>query len=224
MKKRQFINFKDKALALRKQGKTYRDINAVLGTAIPKSTFSTWLHSMALTEVELSTIEARKRNNILNGNKKADFNRKLRKEVVSQATKDRYAHLHDLARKNDIAKICLAILYLCEGSKRRSSGCCFGNSDPHIISLFLELLRNSYETDESKFRCTVQCRADQDPEKLALFWSGATGIPLKLFYPPQIDKRTIGKPTKKLDYKGVCKIDYFSVAIYNELQVIGALL
>lgn len=116
------------------------------------------------------------------------------------------------------------MLYLCEGSKRNGGSLCFGNSDPTIIRLFLRLFRICYPVDEGKFRCTVQCRADQDLKQLPLFWSKVTQIPLNQFYRSRVDQRTIGLPTKKVDYKGVCRIDYFSAAIYNELRVVGGLL
>jgi hypothetical protein len=51
--------------------------------------------------------------------------------------------------------------------------------------------------DEKKFRCTVQCRADQNSEALISFWSTTTLIPQNQFYRLRIDKRIIGMPTKK---------------------------
>lgn len=117
-------------------------------------------------------------------------------------------------------KIVLAILYIAEGHKNRSS-VVFGNSDPEIIRMFMKLMRSTYEIDESKFRITVQCRADQDPKVLKVFWSEVTKVTHKQFYKPQIDKRTVHKPTKKKDYKGVCRIDYFSAIINQELKYIA---
>jgi len=45
-----------------------------------------------------------------------------------------------------------------------------------------------------------------------------TKIPKSQFYKARIDKRTIDKPTKKVNYKGVCRIDYFSSDIRIELD------
>lgn len=224
MRRRQFIHLKARALALRRQGKTYQDINAILGVIIPKSTLSTWLHELFLTEGELEAIRASQVHHIKRGAEKAAIVKRFRKELMMRDIKERNFYLRDVLCGPDTAKIGLAIFYLCEGGKRSGGYCSFGNSDPHIISLFLELLRGSYQLDESKFRCTVQCRADQDQKVLATFWSSITKIPLRQFYAARIDKRTIGKPTQKLDYKGVCKVDYFSAAIYNELKIIGDLL
>ncbi|MCX6715889.1 MAG: hypothetical protein NT077_02600 [Candidatus Taylorbacteria bacterium] len=93
-----------------------------------------------------------------------------------------------------------------------------------LIAMFLQLLRKCYTLDEEKFRCTVMCRADQDIAQLQNFWSGITHIPLMKFYRATIDQRTIGKPTRKPDYKGVCRINYFSAMIAKELCQIPKLL
>lgn len=89
-----------------------------------------------------------------------------------------------------------------------------------MIGLFLKLLRQCYEIDEKKFRFTLQCRADQNVKKLEDYWSKVTRIPLSQCFKVQIDPRTIGKPSKKKDYKGVCRIDYFSAHIDTELKII----
>ena len=78
--------------------------------------------------------------------------------------------------------------------------------------------------DANKFRCTVQCRSDADIPALEKFWSSLTGIPKKQFYKARVDQRTVGKISKNLEYKGVCRLDYFSAHIYNELTAIGKIL
>jgi hypothetical protein len=85
-------------------------------------------------------------------------------------------------------------------------------------------LRYCYNIDESKFRCTIQCRADQDIQKLEKFWSEATNISLKQFYKARIDPRTIGKLSIKKEYKGVLRIDCFSAKILQELLEIPRIL
>jgi len=87
--------------------------------------------------------------------------------------------------------------------------------------VFVDLMRKCYKIDESKFRCTVQCRADQNIKELEFFWSKTTDIPLKQFYKARVDKRTIGQISRKKDYKGVCRIDYFSSALDLELKYIA---
>ena len=133
-------------------------------------------------------------------------------------------HLKLLILKKDNAKLLLTCLYLSEGGKTTKGSLMFGNSDPLIIKLFIKLLNIIYKIDKDKFRCTLQCRADQNTKLLKKFWSKITGIPPKQFYKPQIDKRSLGKRTLKKEYKGVCRIDYFSAEIFHELTVVGKII
>jgi hypothetical protein len=141
-----------------------------------------------------------------------------------KSIEERVSHFKDILRDKNVAKISLAMLYLGEGSKTHKASLMFGNSNPDIIKLFLDLLRYCYNINEEKFRCTVQCRADQDIKKLESFWSELTKIPRGQFYGARIDPRTMGKKTKKINYKGVCRIDYFSADIFLELEKITEIL
>ena len=132
----------------------------------------------------------------------------------------RNKHLAKILKNQDVAKIALAMLYLSEGSKYQRGSLMFGNTDPFVISLYMHLIRHCYDINENKFRCTLQCRADQNIKKLEKFWSHITKIPLSQFYKARIDPRTIGKPSKKLNYKGVCRIDYFSSKLSIEIKQI----
>lgn len=129
-----------------------------------------------------------------------------------------------MRKDNDFAKAVLAALYLAEGGKNRKGALMFGNSNPEIISLFLNLLRCVYQIENSKFRCTLLCRADQNLEKSESFWVSITGVPKEQFYKPRIDSRTIGKKSRNPEYKGVCRIDYFSAQVYNDLTAAGDIL
>jgi len=149
-------------------------------------------------------------------------NRRKREKYLKDIA-DRVHYLSSVSRHKDVAKIILVMLYLCEGSKRKGS-LMFGNSNPAIIRLFLSTLRQCYAIDESKFRITLQCRADQNINALERYWSEITGVPSEQFYASRIDPRSIGKASRKPDYKGICRVDYFSAHIYNEITIIGALL
>jgi hypothetical protein len=143
----------------------------------------------------------------------------LRKQVETARLDASNAVLKWALDKDPIsAKLTLAVLYLGEGSKTRRGAMAFGNSNPEIIRLFLHLLRKTYVIDENRFRVTVQCRADQAIPALEKFWSNITHIPMSQFYKARVDKRTIGVPSRKRDYKGVCKIDYFSASAYHDIM------
>lgn len=215
---------KDKAIKLRKLGKTYAEINKLLNGCIPKSTLSYWCKSLNLSLGYERKVEEYNKFNLEKARAAAQISKRICRENNVKRIINENSHLVGNLKNKDIAKIVLTVLYMAEGSKRANGSITFGNSDPLIIGLFLNLLRLCYIIDETKFRCTLQCRADQDIKKLEDFWSGTTNIPLAQFYKARVDPRTINKPSKKKDYKGVCRINYFSAKIYHELVNIAKLL
>src|SRR5258708_1881185 len=74
-----------------------------------------------------------------------------------------------------------------------------------------------------KFRCAVQCRADQNVRELQEYWQNITKIPKENFYKELVDPRTIGKPTKNKDYKGVLRVYYLDKKIQLELESLADL-
>jgi len=205
------------AQELRRQGFTYREICHRLNHEIPKGTLSYWLKNISLPLAYYGRLQKSRITNI---------------QIAQTANKQLLDYrLHTLRAKNihlihyidrSIGKLILATLYWCEGNKYPSSrNLKFGNSDPNMIKLFLALLRSCYRLNESKFRLTLQCRADQDPTSLIHYWARLTQIPPTQHYQSRIDRRSIGKPTLKQHYKGVCVIDYLDTNLQCELQFLG---
>ena len=215
---------KIQAIKLRQRGKTYSEIQQLIGKTIPKSTLSFWCKEVKLPGLYKIKLKNLSTKNLQYARAVAQkTQRRKRQEYFKKITKDNQHLIKKLTNK-DTAKLLLTAFYLAEGGKKTKGALMFGNSDPAIIKIFLKLLRLVYKIDESKFRCTLQCRADQNIKILEKFWSKTTGIPKNKFYSARIDKRSIGKKTKKQDYKGVCKIDYFSAHIFHELITIGNLI
>ncbi len=215
-----YYYLKPRVLSLRRQGKTYGEIRKDLNNPIPKSTLSNWCNNISLPREYRKKIKELTLINSRRGRVIALAVNKIKRQKYLDSVAKRNEHLAVLLKNRDVAKVVLATLYLGEGSKTHRGSLMFGNSDPMIIDMFLTLLRYCFPVDEKKFRCTLQCRADQNIEKLNKFWSKITKIPLSQFYKARIDSRTIGKPSKKPDYKGVCRIDYFSADAYIELMQI----
>lgn len=210
---------------LRSQGKTYPEIRNFLNKNIPKSTLSGWCSAVKLPTSYAQKIKTLNKLHLDNARSKAIGLKKEKREVFFRKLSRKNQGLVQFFRKNkETQKIVLAILYLAEGSKTARGALMFGNSDPFIIMLFLALVRGCYEIDESKFRVTVQCRADQNIVLLEGFWSKITRIPRNQFYKARVDRRTIGQKSRKPAYKGVCRIDYFSSFVDLELKHIAKMM
>lgn len=213
---------KEKAKSLRSLGKTYAEIRTSLGKNIPKSTLSYWCRGIKLPIHQLNRIERKIAAAGSRGLAIAHARQRIHRASYIKSLLQKNSHLGTLVHNDPhCAKAVLASLYLAEGGKNRKGSLMFGNSNPKIIRLFLSLLRRVYDIDNSKFRCTLLCRDDQDILKLQSFWSLQTGITKKQFYAPRIDSRTIGKKSRNKEYKGVCRIDYFSAEVYNDLLAAG---
>jgi len=217
-------NTKQQAISLRKQGKTYPEIQNKIGKKIPKSTLSFWCKHIKLPEFYAAKMKKLSFKNLEYARIVADKVHKAKREKYLENIRQNNIYLQDKLKNKDTSKLLLSALYLAEGGKKTRGSLMFGNSDYLIIKLFLRLLRASYKIDESKFRCTVQCRADQNIKNLENFWSNVTDISEKQFYKASMDKRTLGKRTQKINYRGVCRIDYFSAAIFHELTIIGQII
>lgn len=211
---------KVEVIKLRKSGYTYSEIFKKLGTKISKSTMSNWCKDLTLSKQQNDRIKKIIEKNIAKARSIALNNNREKREKEEALLIKENQRLGVIFKNSDMQKIALSTLYLAEGTKTRGGGLTLGNSDPFIIDLFLFLLRKCYNIDESKFRCTLQCRHDQNIKKLENFWSQLTGISLDQFYKARIDARTVNKPTKKKNYRGVLRINYFSARIYNELMMI----
>jgi len=215
-----------KARDLREAGETYGEIRQHLELLIPKSTLSEWCKDVKLPTSYARRIADLNLNNLNKGRLIAHEINKIKREEFFKGLELKNLPTSLKIKNSETAKIALAMLCLGEARKYTPKGGTFslGSSDPRIIIIFLELLKICFNFNLEKVRCTVQCRADQDTKKLEAYWQNATKVPKRLFYKARIDPRTIGKPTKKKNYKGVLKIDYFDTKVHLELESLAQLI
>ena len=94
------------------------------------------------------------------------------------------------------------MLYWAEGAKAQPEKIDFANSDPKMCVLFLRMLREIYQINESRLRCFLYCYSNQDPLQLMYFWSNLLSIPTSKFFQPYIrhdfNVNKVGKMSKGL--------------------------
>lgn len=218
-------SFIAKARALRTEGKTYQEICEILKKPIPKATLSGWVKGIVPPHSYYEKLVVANLEHLA----------RIQAKSVIAAKKKRKRYFEGLHKRNvpiakeinsiTTAKIALAILCLGEASKyKHGSRFCLGNTDPRVITLFLHLLYKCYDFQMNKLRCRVQCRADQDILVLEKYWQKVTGIPKELFNKAWVDKRTIGKPTRREGYMGVLAIDYYDVNVQHDLESLAEML
>jgi hypothetical protein len=212
---------KQKAQFLRSQGLTYTEITQRLGVHVSKGTLSYWLKNVEMAPEHRERIKKESLQRLSVARKKAlATNKKKFETFLAKIEKRTRDFENELDSRN--SKIALAMLYMGEGSKWKSHrGMSLGSSNPEIVKLYVNLLRICYDISPEKLNCRLQHRADQDPKNLQAYWSKLTGVPVKRFYPPYSDKRTVGKKTKNPDYKGVCVVSGGSTKYQLELEKIA---
>lgn len=224
--RRHSIELTDRIRILRSQGKTYGEINHILGTHIAKSTLCWMCKNTSLPKEYLEKITQLNIQNLGIARATSMAIRHARREEFANKITRINLPISKKVLDKDIAKIVLAILCLGEASKSiRSNVFCLGNTDHRIIELFIYLLRMCFsDFDPNRLRCTIQCRADQDIRLLEKYWQKITNIPPLYFHKTRIDPRTIGKPTLRKNYMGVLKVDYLDTKKQLELESLADLI
>ena len=216
---------KKKAQELRAEGMTYSEIMKLLNVALPKSTISQWCQNVTLPAWYQEKIDQINIKSFNKAQKMAWASNKIRRERLLKNLLEKNNDLLNELQDNKVLKMLLAILYLGEGSKWQSHrGLMLGNTNPDIIKLYIRLLRLCYDINPKQLKCRISYRADQDINKLQKYWSRLTHIPLNNFYKTIPDPRTIGKPTRHKNYRGVCVISCGGTHIQLELETIPKLI
>ncbi|MCX6752069.1 MAG: hypothetical protein NTZ87_01025 [Candidatus Nomurabacteria bacterium] len=195
---------KENAIALRKKGKTYSEILATIPVA--KSTLGIWLKEAKLSKAENQKFtEAKRLASLRGGQAKKKQRIENQKYLISKSKSE----IFDLA-KRELFLIGVA-LYWAEGSKEKEytpgSPLRFANSDPYMIKLFLEWLKevnvdkericfDIYLHDNNKYRVAEVIR----------YWSHHTGFSEKLF------KIYFKKDIPKTKRKNINPDTYFGLA------------
>lgn len=213
-----WFQLKPKAILLRKQGKSIRYVEKILG--VSRSTLSGWLKNIKLTALQYEILKEKHKYALIKARRKAIiWHNQQKTDRLKFAENEADKVLLKINNKKEITELALSLLYLGEGFKK-SPRTGMGNSDPLIMKFFLQIMLNVYKIDIEKIRFDLHIRADQNPELIKEYWAKELGAPLNRFKSISVDKRTVGKTTYP-NYMGVCVIDCGNIAIQRRLVYIG---
>jgi hypothetical protein len=205
-------NLVNKALSLRKDGYSYKEISGKL--KIAKSSAYLWCNKIILNNKAKKRISGR----MAIGIKKAKEVLKTKKDKVFKKIFDNSnTYLSKMKFNNKINKLLCSFLYWGEGEKNRNT-VVFANSDPIMIKCFLNLLRSSFSLDEKKFRGLVHIHEYHNDNEVKKYWSEVTNIPLNQFLKSYRKPHT-GKNVRA-GYKGTISVRYYDYKIALELGFI----
>ncbi|MBU2564160.1 hypothetical protein KKA23_01075 [Patescibacteria group bacterium] len=208
---------KNKAIILRKKGKSYNEITKLLN--IPKSTLSSWLKDIKMSknvEKELWNKTRKKwAENIIKFNKKRS---EIAKEKA-QKIQDLESKKIGLVSKRELFLIGTA-LYWAEGYKKSRWQVVFSNSDPIMVKIIMKFFREIMKINEEKIFATIQTHTNIKEEKALNYWSKITKIPKKRFRKTykRITPSSKGvRPINTLPY-GTIRIVISDVIVINRIK------
>ncbi|MCA9366321.1 helix-turn-helix domain-containing protein [Candidatus Kaiserbacteria bacterium] len=190
-----------KAIALRRQGKSYKEIQAKV--AVSKGTLSKWLSNLPLSKREEKFLH--ERSQVLQDNgrlKTALLNREKNERrrdlirVKARADFERY--------KDDPFFVLGLALYWAEGAKKNNYFS-FINSDVSMVRIMMVWTTTYLPIEPVDFKFRLYIHKPYANEKCEVFWSRNCAIPMSQF------QKTSYKPTphtvkKNPDYKGCLRM------------------
>lgn len=198
---------KNKAIKLRKQGKTYSEILQQITVA--KSTLSLWLREVGLAKAQKQRITKKRKEAQMKG---ATARRLQRIELTEKIYKESEGEIGILSKRE--LWLMGIMLYWAEGGKEKAwcpgSGMNFSNSDHRMISLFLRwLFVCGVEKQDIRFSIYIHENHRSKIKQVKKFWIDKTGFSEKYFtyvyfkkHNPKTKRRNTGD-----DYYGNLRIN-----------------
>ena len=88
------------------------------------------------------------------------------------------------------AKIYLALMYWCEGTKTADNMLKFANSDPALIKFFMDMLKKGFKIDLQKTKALIHLHDYHNESRQISFWAKIIGIPKSQFHKSYIKPHT----------------------------------
>ncbi len=175
---------KQKSIALRKNGKSIKEIAKELGVA--KASVSVWVRNVSISKdgkerlvnrsLSRDIIERRRDTRIKNEEGKRGVITELAGRDISDIS------LHEL-------KIIGATLYWAEGGKTNRGLVRIANADPKVQKIMMRFFREVCGVKEEKFRGHIHTHSHLNVTNSLNYWSQVTGVPISQFY------KTYSKPS-----------------------------
>jgi hypothetical protein len=212
-------NDKNHALNFRKNGKSYSEIKTQLG--VPKSTLSGWFKdqkwsadlvvSLTAKANEQATVRIRELDRI-----RGEHLKRLYIEAELEAIEE------FLTLKHHPLFIAGLVIYWGEGNKVSRGRCWIANTDPAMIKIFVQFLKNICQIEPSRIKAWVLLYPDLDEETCLNYWRQYANL-TNITFNKSIKIKGSDK-IKKLSF-GVCNVgvssSYLKKKIIKWIELLG---
>lgn len=213
---------KNRAIVLRKEGKSYSQIQETLHIA--KSTLSYWLRGISLSNEAQQKIAKRasvtSTRALIERNKEQTAIAAERALLIREEAKEEV-----VGYMSDPLFIAGVSLYWAEGYKRGASGskwkCVdFTNADPEMVRVMMGFFRKFCSVEESRFKVQLIAHPNVDMQASVEYWSSLTGVPESQFIKTctSLSIRSGQKRANSLTY-GTVHIRVYDVKLF--FRIIG---
>lgn len=198
------------AKKLRKQGKSYSEINKHLG--IPKSTLSNWFSDIEWSQSIKAQLINRWSENNANRLIKINKSRKLQTLRRHNQYREQASQEFEKLKSNPLFLTGLSI-YWGEGEKAERGRVAVINTDANLLKVVVNFYRKVLRIPNSKLRAAMFLYKDHNQKDILRFWSRKIKIPTNQFIKTQtLPSRS--RLTKRKSKNGMCNV-YFSSTEMN---------
>ena len=202
-------NIKEKAIELRKNGKSYSEILEVVPVA--KSTLSLWLGGVGLTVAQKQRLTEKRLSAVKRGGLAKNTQRLARTKKIQEKA------IGDIGKisKKDLFLIG-TMLYWAEGSKQKphnpSERVMFSNSDPKMLSVFIKWLDSiDVPRAEISFSIYLHDTAAHRINEIQEYWSKTLKLSINKF------EKIYFKPSSGKSFRKNMGVGY-----YGQIRVVVA--
>ena len=199
---------RDKAITLRKLGKTYGEIKVALG--VPKSTLSGWLSNYPLTAEQIKILESNRYSRKLAAVEKTTLIKLAKRKGRLQETYDKEEERLIPLTERELY-LCGLFLYWGEGVKGMRTGVSLNNTDPQVVKFYYYWLTKVIGVKQEKIKVLVHLYNDMNVEESLSFWSNLLKVPRSQFIKPYIKKSSREGISQKGFGHGTC-----CIYVYNQ--------
>ena len=207
---------KSKAIELRKQGLSYKEILEQIPVA--KSSLSLWLRSVKLAKRQKQRLTEKRLAAIIRGGAV----KKEKRIALTKEIKDKARNEIEAVSERELWLIGVA-LYWAEGSKekdhRPGCGTMFSNSDANMIKLYLEWLLKIIKLPKENIYFVIYLHENHIHriDEVKNYWYAKTGFPKENFRYMYFKKHKIYTKRKNTgnDYFGLLKVTVEESSVLN---------
>jgi transposase-like protein len=206
---------KNKAIKLRKEGKSYSEIKQLLN--VPKSTLSDWLKNIKISKQAKDRLKSKSSvagiKALIKHNKTQTVLAKERAKNIQKGTMAEIMSIDKTA-----LKLIGTALYLGEGGKT-GNRVDFTNSNPQIIEVIMKFFREVCNVKTGQFIAQLAIHDEKLISEAKEYWSKLTGIPKGQFIKVSLAVSKYSKKRRKnrLPY-GTIQIRICDVKLFNKIQ------